>query len=101
MNIKKDRISFIKLIKKILLENNAELKESNKDYDIYTIKGIKNSVDITLRSEQDHKYIYSVFMRLKTPSKNIGNKFSGKCNYHDNNKMFFNQHLSEVLKELN
>lgn len=88
MNTKKDRVLFCKEASKILIENSFVLIEQDKrwndwmDKDIFELKTAKNGIKSTVYTQTDNKLTYSVFCVLDKPSLVIGNRYSGKVNFH-------------------
>lgn len=83
---KKERKMFVKSCKEIILKNNGVfIKEDGFDEYIgfvYELKTKNNLINIHLYNEFDHTRVLSVFMRYEIPTKNNGNSYSGKHNFH-------------------
>jgi len=82
MSTKKNRIYFIKEVEKIILENKGELVKEDEHKKEFKIPMSDNDLHITLYEESDHKTLYSVFMCFDKPRTDLGNRYSGKHNFH-------------------
>lgn len=96
MNLKKDRLYFIKEVKRIITRHGGEQAGSyrinpNKpdalDSDFYLIKTPGNRLKMTIHNELDHRLVYSVFGMLQFSDSRVGNPHSGKVNFHANDEI--------------
>ena len=109
MNTKKDRVLFCKEVEQILKENSFVLVWHDEKWmdeyskSLYELKTSKNGLVVTTYGEADHKQIYSVFMALDKPSKQTGNPFSGKVNFHSSRPILtaiadFEDHIKNLIE---
>ena len=85
MNIKKDRVLFVKEVNEILYKYGIFINEENHVF-TYRLKSRDNLLTVKLYGEKDHKLVYSVFMKYDRPVEDIGNPYSGKHNFHDSSE---------------
>ena len=98
-NNKKNRILFVEGAKKIIEDLGAEIISLPTDIinnTKYKVKTKSNVLNIILYNENDHEHVYTVFCRFETPTKEIGNPYSGKHNLH----IVSQNPVSEILKEV-
>lgn len=75
---KKNIVVFNDRIIELLLQHSA-YKTGERSYVLELEKG---TIYIALAEPSRTNYLYTVFMRFATPQPNLGNKHSGKCNFH-------------------
>ena len=97
MSTKKDRLFFVKEVKDICTEQGLKPKACDWGVEQYE----NDKLTVTIRPEEDHKYLYSVFVQFKIPCSK-GNPFSGKHNFHSIERVKiavadFEDHLIDVL----
>lgn len=97
MNKKKDRQYFVKEATDICFE--AGVLRHVKDN--FSTVFENDKLTVTIHPEEHHKFLYSVFMRFKTPC-NKGGKISGKYNFYSTEDVKtavadFEDHLKDAL----
>lgn len=94
MNKKSDRIKFVKSVKEQLLNMGAEQLPDDSVFMNFRIEGKNNSITFQLRSENDHKILYSIFARF--------DKFNKLTGYHNYKHNFHSSYLdcSDYLSEI-
>ena len=81
MNKKADRIKFVENTKTQLFSMGATQLENEFDFMIFRIEGKNNSITFSLKPENDHTIIYSLFARFDNLNKLTGIN-NTKHNYH-------------------
>ena len=97
MNNKKNRQYFVKEAINICFETGA-LRCVKSDLGT---KFLNKDIEVTIPPENEHYYLYSVFVKFTTPCR-LGNKYSGKHNFHaigdaKEAVAYFEDHLKESL----
>jgi len=101
-NTKKQRLEFVEGVKSIII-NSGGVQINPEQFKITTKENI---ISLLIWGESRHTEVYSVFMKFDTPSQLIGNRHTGKHNFHSLQKSEdavseFEYFLKDTINKLN